>query len=159
MPAIIVIGMMLVVLFAVWIVAAQALFTHLYGNTAPATLMGFVGDVLTTQRGWALIVLGNGLGFLFALIVLSTTVVAFPLLLDRDVGAYAAIVTSARAMMMNPGPMLLWGLIVAVALFIGTVPLFVGLAVVLPVLGHSTWHLYRKLVGPMPEPNRTRLRM
>jgi uncharacterized membrane protein len=159
MPAIIVIGMMLVVLFAVWMVTAQTLYTHLYGNSAPASFMGFVEDVLTTRRGWVLIVLGNGLGFLFALIVLSTTVVAFPLLLDRDVGAYAAIVTSARAMMANPGPMLLWGVIVAVGLVIGTIPLLVGLAVVLPVLGHSTWHLYRKLVGPMPEKDRTRLRM
>jgi uncharacterized membrane protein len=159
MPAIVVIGIMLVVLFAVWMMTAQALYTHLYGNTAPASFMGFVEDVLTTQRGWALIILGNGLGLIFALIVLSTTVVAFPLLLDRDVGAYAAITTSARAMMMNPGPMLLWGVIVAAGLVIGAIPLLVGLAVVLPVLGHSTWHLYRKLVGPMPEANRTRQRM
>jgi uncharacterized membrane protein len=95
-------------------------------------------------------ILGNLLGFLFALVVLSTTVIAFPLLLDRDIGAYAAIETSARAIIANPVPMLLWGLIVAAALVIGSIPLLVGLAVVLPVLGHSTWHLYRKVVEPLP---------
>ena len=85
---------------------------------------------------------------MFALIVLSTTVVAFPLLLDRDVGARAAIQTSARAVLANPVPMMAWGLIVAIALLIASLPLLVGLIVVIPILGHSTWHLYRKVVEP-----------
>ncbi len=159
MPAIAVLGLMLVALFAAWIVTAHALYTHLYGDAAPASFVGFIQEVLTTGRGWTLIIVGNILGFLFALIVLSTTVVAFPLLLDRDVGAYAAVETSARAMIANPVPMLLWGLIVAAALVAGTIPLLVGLAVVLPVLGHSTWHLYRKVVEPAPDTARRRLRM
>ncbi|TIT60646.1 MAG: hypothetical protein E5W63_13590, partial [Mesorhizobium sp.] len=81
-------------------------------------------------------------------VVLATTVVAFPLLLDRDVGAVSAIETSARAVMTNPLQMALWGLIVAVLLVIGSIPLFAGLAVVMPILGHATWHLYRKVVEP-----------
>jgi len=113
---------------------------------------------LTTQRGWTLIVWGNLIGFLFALVALSTTVVAFPLLLDRDVGVYAAVETSASTVIANPIPLLLWGLIVAVALVLGTLTLFVGLAVALPVLGHSTWHLYRKLVAPAPTPDKTTMR-
>lgn len=146
LPAIAAIGAMLLVLFIGWMFTAQALYTWLYGPSAPASISAFFQDVLTTQRGWTLILLGNLIGFLFALVVLSTTVIAFPLLLDRDVGAYAAIETSARAVLANPVPMLLWGLIVAVALLIGSIPLLAGLAVVVPVLGHATWHLYRKVV-------------
>jgi uncharacterized membrane protein len=101
---------------------------------------------MTTPEGRMLIVWGNLIGFVFALITLATTVVAFPLLLDRDVGAFPAIATSVRVFAANPAPILLWGLIVAVALLIGSIPLFVGLAVVIPVLGHATWHLYRKVV-------------
>ena len=80
--------------------------------------------------------------------MLATTVIAFPLLLDRDVGVVSAIETSVRAVAMNPVPMLAWGLIVAVLLVIGSIPLFAGLAIVMPILGHATWHLYRKVVVP-----------
>lgn len=152
MPAIAVLGIMLMVLFVAWLLTAHALYAWLYGDTVPATFTGFVNDVLTTSRGWTLIILGNLIGLVFALIALSTTVIAFPLLLDRDIGAYAAVETSARAIMANPVPMLLWGLIVAAALVVGSMPLLVGLAIVLPVLGHSTWHLYRKLIEPAPAP-------
>ncbi len=147
-PSIIVIGIMLVVLFLIWLFAAQSIYTAIYGAQAPASVTGFLKDVLGTERGWKLILYGNLAGFVFALIALATTVVAFPLLLDRDVGAVAAVETSARALMTNPGPMILWGLIVAVLLVIGSIPLFAGLAVVVPILGHATWHLYRKVVEP-----------
>lgn len=153
-PAIVAVGAMLLVLFVAWLLAAQALFNWLYGADVPTSITAFVSDVFTTERGWTLILLGNAIGFLFALVVLSTTVIAFPLLLDRDVGAHAAIQTSARAMMANPVPIALWGLIVAVALVAGSLPLFVGLAIVIPVLGHSTWHLYRKLVETPPAKRR-----
>ncbi len=94
-----------------------------------------------------MIVVGVGVGFLFALLVLVTSVVSFPLLLDRDVGLGAAVWTSARAVIVNPGPMAIWGLIVAGGLVIGSIPLFLGLIIVMPVLGHATWHLYRKVVS------------
>lgn len=147
-PAIIAVGLLLLGLFIAWIFTAQALYQWLYGSAEPASITAFIYDVLTTGRGWALIILGNFLGLLFALVVLSTTVVAFPLLLDRDVGAYAAIQTSAEVMLANPVPTMLWGLIVAAGLLIGSLPLLVGLAIVIPVLGHATWHLYRKAVVP-----------
>ena len=101
----------------------------------------------STRAGWALIFVGVGVGALFAVLVLTISVVSFPLLLDRAVGLYAAVATSARAVATNPGPMAVWGLIVAVALAIGTIPLLLGLIIVMPVLGHATWHLYRKVVG------------
>lgn len=148
LPSIMVIGAMLVALFLVWLFTAQSIYTSLFGDQAPASIGGFLRDVLTTSRGWTLIVVGNAVGLVFAVIALATTVIAFPLLLDRDAGAVAAIETSARAVMMNPLQMAAWGLIVAVLLVIGSIPLFAGLAVVMPVLGHATWHLYRKLVEP-----------
>jgi uncharacterized membrane protein len=105
----------------------------------------FVQDVFTTPAGWAMIGIGVGVGFLFAVLVLSISVGSFPLLLDRNASIGAAVTTSMRAVTLNPGPMALWGLIVAAALVIGSLPFFVGLVVVLPVLGHATWHLYRRL--------------
>ena len=93
-----------------------------------------------------MIVVGIGVGFLFALLVLAISVVSFPLLLDRNAGIGTAVSTSMRAVAASPGTMALWGLIVAAGLVIGSVPLFLGLVVILPVLGHATWHLYRRVV-------------
>ncbi|MBZ9904986.1 DUF2189 domain-containing protein [Mesorhizobium sp. BR115XR7A] len=148
LPSIAVIGIMLFALFLLWLFTAQSIYTSLFGGEPPASVGAFLRDVLTTSKGWRLILLGNAAGLVFAVVVLATTVVAFPLLLDRDVGAVSAIETSARAVMANPLQMALWGLIVAVLLVIGSIPLFAGLAVVMPILGHATWHLYRKVVEP-----------
>ncbi|WP_117191213.1 DUF2189 domain-containing protein [Rhizobium terrae] len=148
LPSILAVGFFLFVMFIAWLLVAQAIYTAYFGETAPASVSSFLSDVLTTSRGLALIVLGNLAGFAFAVVVLATTVVAFPLMLDRDVGAAAAIDTSVRATIANPGPVALWGLIVAALLVIGTIPIFAGLAVIMPILGHATWHLYRKLVVP-----------
>lgn len=148
LPSIAVIGVLLFALFLLWLFTAQSIYTRLFGDEAPASIGTFLRDVLTTGRGWTLILFGNTAGFIFAVVVLATTVVAFPLLLDRDLGAVAAIETSARAVMANPLQMALWGLIVAVLLIIGSIPLFAGLAVAIPILGHATWHLYRKVVEP-----------
>jgi uncharacterized membrane protein len=150
LPSIAAIGIMLVAVFIAWLFAAQILYQQLFGPAAPESLSAFFGEIFTTSRGWTLIIAGHLVGFVFAVVVLCTTVVAFPLLLDRDVGAYEAIHTSIRAVMANPVPMAVWGLIVAVLLIIGTVPVFAGLAVVLPILGHATWHVYRKVVEPEP---------
>ena len=146
MGAILMLGIGLMVIFFVWIAIAQAIYVAYFGYAPAASIPDFLGKVLTTPAGWALILIGNGVGFLFALMVLTISVVSFPLLLDRDVGLAPAILTSIRAVLANPGPMALWGLIVAVCLVVGTIPLFFGLAIVLPVLGHATWHLYRKVV-------------
>ena len=104
--------------------------------------------VLTTPQGWWLIVVGCGVGFLFALVALCISVVSFPLMLDRHAGAGEAMVTSLRAVARNPVPMAAWGLIVAVLLVVGSLPFFLGLAVVIPLLGHATWHLYREAIEP-----------
>jgi uncharacterized membrane protein len=150
--AIVALGALLMVIFLVWVATAHAIYVENFGYAAPASVGQFLHDVLTTRAGWNLILLGNGVGFLFAVAVLAISVVSFPLLLDRDVGAAVAVMTSIRAILTNPLTMALWGLIVAVLLLIGSLPFFVGLAVVLPVLGHATWHLYRKVVEPDPNP-------
>lgn len=148
LPAIIVLGFGLVVVLVVWLLVANAIFAAIYGSDRLASLGVLIADVFTTARGWRLILVGNMVGFLFAAAVLASTVIAFPMLLDRDSGAVAAVAASLRASFANPGPVALWGLIVAAGLVVGSLPLFAGLAVVMPILGHATWHLYRALVEP-----------
>jgi uncharacterized membrane protein len=143
---IILLGLMLVAIFLAWLGAAWAIYALTLGPAPPASIAGFVRDVFTTERGWILIGAGFGVGFLFALLVLAISVASFPLLLDRETGLDTAVRTSLRAVAANPGPMAAWGLVVAVGLAIGSIPFFVGLIVVLPVLGHATWHLYRAVV-------------
>src|SRR5262245_50687447 len=119
-----------------------------FGYAPPSSLEDFAKDVLTTRPGWNLIIVGNLVGLLFAILVLTISVVSFPLLLDRDVGAAVALLTSIRVVTYNPFTMMVWGVIVAALLVIGSLPLFFGLTVVMPLLGHATWHLYRKAVEP-----------
>jgi uncharacterized membrane protein len=149
---IIALGVLLLVIFVSWIAVAQAIYVANFGYTPAELVPDFLRRVLTTPAGWTLIIVGNGVGFLFAAAVLTISIVSFPLLLDRDVGAVVAVLTSVRATLKNPVVIAAWGLIVAALLLAGSLPLFVGLAVVMPVLGHSTWHLYRKLVEPDPQP-------
>lgn len=140
------VGAVLLGIFILWIGVAHAIYVNTFGIAAPASVWGFVDQVMTTSAGWTLIMLGNAAGFLFAVVVLSISVVSLPMQLDRNVGAATAMATSVRAVAANPAMMALWGLIVAVSLAIGCLPFFIGLAIVMPVLGHATWHLYRKLV-------------
>jgi uncharacterized membrane protein len=147
MPSIIAVGLMLFAFFVVWLVVAQTIYTNLLGEVVPPSMSAFLQQVFNTPEGMQLILWGNLIGFVFALVVLAMTVVTFPLLLDRDVGAVAAVDASIRATLANPVPVLLWGLIVAALLVVGTIPAFAGLALVMPILGHATWHLYRKLIA------------
>src|SRR5712672_3791206 len=141
-------GTLLLALFVVWVATAQAIYVAAFGYEAAAEIPDFVRRVLTTSEGWWLIVVGCGVGFLFALVALCISVVSFPLMLDRHAGAADAMVTSLRAVARNPVPMAIWGLIVAVLLVAGSLPFFLGLAIVIPVLGHATWHLYRRVIAP-----------
>jgi uncharacterized membrane protein len=142
-------GLILIAVFLVWLLTAWAIFQatlapSLPPSPAPAV---FAHAVFFTAPGQAMIALGMGVGFLFALLAMMLSVVSFPLLLDRDTGLDTAIGTSFRAVLANPGPMALWGLVVAAVLLAGSALAFVGLVVAVPVLGHATWHLYRKLIA------------
>lgn len=145
--AILALGVVLLAIFGVWMLAAQGIYNATLGPGAPESLGAFIVGVLTTGAGWAMIIVGFGVGFLFAALVLTISVISFPLLLDRPVGLPAAVITSLRVAALNPRPIAAWGLIVAGTLALGIIPLFLGLIIVLPVLGHATWHLYRRAVA------------
>ena len=147
---------LLLTIFALWLFSAGALYVLLFGWNEPASVGAFLSDVFTTARGWAMIVLGGVIGAIFAIVVLAVSVVSMPMLVDCDVSAADAVRTSVRATRENPGTMLRWGVIVAALLVAGSIPLFIGLAVVLPWLGYATWHLYTRLVDRSAIPARRR---
>jgi uncharacterized membrane protein len=139
-------GVLLMAIFVAWVAVAKGIYAMTMGHLGPLTVSELAHAAFTTPEGHRLLLLGNGAGFVFALLVLVLTVVSVPMLLDRNVSVGTAIQTSIRTCMTNPGPMAVWGLIVAVLLFLGCLPAFIGLAVAMPVLGHATWHLYRHVV-------------
>ncbi|HMA15079.1 MAG TPA: DUF2189 domain-containing protein, partial [Kiloniellaceae bacterium] len=131
-----------------WMYQVRVLIALFIGLHAPTTLEGFVDVVLGTNEGLIFLAVGHVIGAAMALVLFSLTVVSFPLLLDRDVDFVTAMITSVRAVVMNPVPMIGWALVIMVVLMIAIAPFFLGLFVALPVLGHTTWHLYRRLVAP-----------
>lgn len=135
-------------IFIIWMYQVRLLLALFLGFSAFGTLGQFISVVLTTPEGLAFLAVGNVVGGLLALVLFSLTVVSFPLLLDRDVDFITAMITSVRAVVKNPVPMIGWGLIVAIDLIFSAVPSFLGLIVTLPVIGHATWHLYRRVVAP-----------
>ncbi len=144
-------GLLLIGLYLAWLAVAQVIYDFTMGPMPPASARLFIEGMFTTSAGWAMILTGLAVGAMFGAGVVAISVVSFPLMLDRPVGFSTAIATSVQALLRNPGPLAAWSLIVAASLFIGALPFFVGLIVVLPVLGHSTWHLYRKVVVPPAE--------
>lgn len=143
---ILLLGILLLVIFLFWLAAAQLIYMVTLGPEPPASASAFIGDVLTTRAGWLMIVVGMGIGFVFALVVLAISIVSFPLMLDREVGLLRAVAASIRVVAENPRPVAVWGLIVVGGLVLGSLPVFLGLIFVMPILGHATWHLYRKVV-------------
>ena len=144
--AITILGLFLMLIYFAWLLLAQLIYTQHFGDAPPESYIAFAEQVFTTANGLSMIVIGSVIGGAFAVIVLSVSVVSFPMLLDQDCGIILSVRTSVRAVITNPVIMLTWGVIVAGSLLVGTLVVFAGLAVVLPLLGHATWHLYRKLV-------------
>lgn len=145
-------GLLLMAIFLAWLGVALMIYDRTLGPNEPTSFMTFAHDLFATEAGWTLIGVGVGVGFIFALGVFAIGVVSVPLLLDRDLGLGTAIGTSLRAIAANPGPMALWGGIIAAALVLGSLPFLLGLIVVMPVLGHASWHLYRRVVAPQGAP-------
>lgn len=145
--AILTLGIYLLVVFVAWMLTAALIYNVTLGPGAPASLQGFLADVFTTGAGWVMLIVGCAVGFVFAALTLAISIVSIPLLLHRHVGVPVAIATSMEVARKNPVPVAAWGLIVAASLVIGTIPLFLGLVFVLPILGHATWHLYRRAVN------------
>jgi uncharacterized membrane protein len=138
----------MMLLYLGWLFMAQLIWFGLFGADPPDSIADFVNLVLTTRRGGALIFYGTVVGFLFAVAAFTISVVGFPLLLDKPATAVTAASASIQAVAANRGVMTVWGLMVVALLLVGAIPFLIGLTVVLPVLGHATWHLYRKLVVP-----------
>ena len=147
MGPVMVLGVYMLAVYAIWIVVALEIYGATLGPAMPESMAGFVRDLFTTPAGWALIWIGCGVGFVFAALVLVTTMVSVPMLVDLPVGLPVAVAASLRVAAKNPLVVTGWGLTVAALLVIGSVPMFVGLVVVLPVLGHATWHLYRMAIS------------
>lgn len=135
-----------ILLYLAWIATAAAIFRATIGPAAPGSIAGFVAAVFGTPAGWILIVAGVGTGFFFALIGLVIGCISMPLLLDRPVSVATAVSTSIKAFRTNPGTILTWGSVVVGSIILGAIPLLLGLVVIVPILGHATWHLYRRTV-------------
>jgi uncharacterized membrane protein len=149
---IVLLGVFLVALFFLWLATAMTLFAMTLGDpwqslpTESASLGEFFRQLFMTPPGWTLIVAGNLTGLVFAVVALSVAVVSFPMLLDKEVSLATAMQTSARVVIANPLMMAIWGLVIIATMTLGAIPALVGLAIVIPVLGHASWHLYRKVV-------------
>ncbi len=144
-------GVYLLAMFVLWIMAAMMIYGFTLGPEPPASVGAFAIDVLTTSAGWMMIMIGMGVGFVFAAIVLVISVISFPMLIDRRAGIPVAVATSVKVARQNPVTIAKWGLIVAVLMALGSLPFFLGLIVVLPILSHATWHLYRAAVPRVTE--------
>lgn len=133
--------------FLLWMYQIRLLIALFFGFQSFA-MTDFLHVLLTTPEGWLFLAIGHADGAVLSLVLFSLTVVSFPLLLDRDVDFITAMITSVRSVTRSPGPMLAWAAMVVGLLIVASAPMFLGLFVVLPVLGHTTWRLYRRLVEP-----------
>jgi len=140
--------LLLTALFLLWLFVAQEIYDMTLGPYLPVSIAAFANDIFTTPAGWTLMAAGMGAGFLFAVLVFAVSAVSFPLLLDRDdIGLDVAIRTSFRAVAANLWTMAVWGMIIAGSMMLGSIPALIGLIIVIPVLGHATWHLYRRVIA------------
>lgn len=138
-------GFILLFLLFVWLRVALLIYALFYG-LQPLPLDAMLADVFTTTRGFTFLLVGNAVGAGFAFVAFSITVVSFPYMLERDVDPVTAVALSVSAVAKNLLPLAGWGLFVAVALAVSWLPFFLGLVVVLPVLGHATWRLYKRMI-------------
>jgi uncharacterized membrane protein len=139
-------GIVLMLIFLFWLVTANVIYNLTLGPQPPVSLDLFIDDILYTTAGHVMVVFGCGVGFLFAALAMTISVVSFPMLLDRNVSLETAVRTSIEVVRRNPRVMAVWGLVIAGGLVLGSIPLLLGLIIIMPVLGHATWHLYRRVV-------------
>ncbi|MEP3275668.1 MAG: DUF2189 domain-containing protein [Stappiaceae bacterium] len=145
--------MAFVVLFVfwMWIYQVRILLAIFLGSRSMASLDRFGEVIMTTSDGWLFLAVGTCVGAILSTILFSLTVISMPLLLDRDVDFITAMVFSVKTVLTSPAVMLSWGALVAAMAIFAMVPAFLGLIVVLPVLGHATWHLYERAIEIQPE--------
>ena len=134
--------------FWVWMYQVRLLIALILGRLSFSTLEKFVTVVFTTWEGWLFLAVGHLVGAALALVLFSITVVSIPLLMEREHDFVTAMITSVKTVVASPVVMLGWGVFVTLALLAASLPIFAGLLVILPVLGHTTWHIYRRAVVP-----------
>jgi uncharacterized membrane protein len=133
--------------FWVWMYQVRLLVAIILSRMSFSTLDRFIEVVFTTPQGWTFLAIGHVVGAILSLVLFSITVVSIPLLLDREADFVTAMITSVKTVISNPVPMIGWGIFVTLAVIVSSIPVFLGLLVTLPVLGHATWHLYKKAVA------------
>lgn len=138
-------AMFVLLVFMFWVFIAHTIFALFFG-LAPIT--GSTASMLFSGNGLLMLAVGGAIGGVMAALFYALTLVSLPLLLDREVDFISAMIASFGAVTANPVTLALWAALIAAALFLGMLPLFLGLFVVLPVFGHATWHLYRRLLPP-----------
>ncbi len=134
--------------FWIWIYQVRILLALFLGFKPIWSIQQFTEVVLMTPNGIAFLFVGTLIGFVLAMVLFASTVIAIPLLLDRELDFVTAIITSFKTVIRNPVPMLGWGVVVTFLAVVAMLPAFLGLVVVFPVLGHATWHLYTRAVEP-----------
>ena len=133
--------------FWVWMYQIRTLVVIFFGSAGFADLGGFLDAVLHTQNGITFLLVGHLVGAVISLVLFSITVISCPLLLDRDLDFVTAMITSIRTVVGSPAVMLGWGAFTVIAILLSAGTFFFGLLFVLPILGHATWHLYRKAIS------------
>ncbi len=139
-------AMVILLMFMFWVFVAHTIFALFMGLSAMTNVTSSF-EILFQGNGPVMLLVGSLIGAGFASVLFAVTVVALPLILDHEVDFISAMILSVQAVVANIGPMMIWGVTIALLLFIGMAPMFLGLFIVLPVLGHATWHMYRQLVG------------
>ena len=129
----------------VWLVIARVIFAITFGTSSMTNVMTSL-EVFFTVPGILMLILGTIVGAALATLLFSITVVAVPLLLDRDIDFVTAMITSFKATVENRDAMMSWGIAVAVATAVAMLPMFLGMILVFPALGHASWHIYRKAI-------------
>jgi uncharacterized membrane protein len=136
-------AVVIVVFFLFWNFLAHMIFALFMGLSTMTDVSSSL-SVFLTPNGLAMLAVGTAVGAVFATLLFSITVVSLPLVMDREIDFVTAMIVSFGTVQASPVVMLGWGLFIAVLVFLAMVPGFLGLLIVLPVLGHATWHLYRR---------------
>ena len=132
----------------VWVYLAHLIFALSFG-LKPLTNVMSSAEILLSPEGIAMLIGGTIVGGAIAILLFCISVIAVPMLLDRDIDVVSAMVASVQAVIRNTGPMLFWGVIIVLACVLAMLPLFLGMILVFPALGHTSWHLFRRTVEPV----------
>ncbi|MCB1355640.1 MAG: DUF2189 domain-containing protein [Maritimibacter sp.] len=140
-------AVVIIMIFLFWIFIAHMIFALFLGFMPMTNISTEWQTTIFTVEGFKMLAVGSFVGAVIGLVLYALTVISLPLLLDREIDFITAMITSWQLVAANPGPMLAWAMVIAVLVVLALIPGFLGLFVVMPVLGHASWHLYRRAIG------------